>query len=219
MGRIQAVALALGPPGLALVAFLDSSFLSLPEIADLLVMVMVMQQKNHLLLYAASATAGSMMGCLVLYYVGLRGGSALVKRRFQSARVERTLAAFSRYGVMAVLLPSILPPPTPFKIFVLLAGVAEIGLGQFTAALAIGRGEHARLDAMLIDDLRPGTWVLAFRGAAVRTMSEDEAAQTNAALDALAAAMGGDVATVEASFRDLIDRKPQLPAHLQGGRS
>jgi hydrogenase assembly chaperone HypC/HupF len=86
-------------------------------------------------------------------------------------------------------------------------------------ALAIGRGEHARLDAMLIDDLRPGTWVLAFRGAAVRTMSEDEAAQTNAALDALAAAMGGDVATVEASFRDLIDRKPQLPAHLQGGRS
>jgi membrane protein YqaA with SNARE-associated domain len=149
MGRIQAVALALGPPGLALVAFLDSSFLSLPEIADLLVMVMVMQQKNHLLLYAASATAGSMMGCLVLYYVGLRGGSALVKRRFQSARVERTLAAFRRYGVMAVLLPSILPPPTPFKIFVLLAGVAEIGLGQFTAALAIGRGARYLIEGWL----------------------------------------------------------------------
>jgi len=111
--------------------------------------VMVMQQKNHLLLYAASATAGSMMGCLVLYYVGLRGGSALVKRRFQSARVERTLAAFRRYGVMAVLLPSILPPPTPFKIFVLLAGVAEIGLGQFTAALAIGRGARYLIEGWL----------------------------------------------------------------------
>ena len=54
-------------------------------------------------------------------------------------------------------------------------------------ALAVGRGEEARLDAMLVDDLRPGDWVLAFRGAAVRTMSEHEAAQTDAALDALAA--------------------------------
>jgi membrane protein YqaA with SNARE-associated domain len=149
MGRIQTVALALGPPGLALVAFLDSSFLSLPEIADLLVMVMVMQQKNRLLLYAASATAGSMLGCLVLYYLGLRGGSALVRRRLQTARVERTLAAFRRYGVMAVLLPSILPPPTPFKIFVLLAGVAEIGVGRFTTALAIGRGARYLVEGWL----------------------------------------------------------------------
>jgi len=86
-------------------------------------------------------------------------------------------------------------------------------------ALAVGRGEEARLDAMLVDDLRPGDWVLAFRGAAVRTMSEHEAAQTDAALDALAAVLAGDGAEVEAHFRDLIDREPQLPAHLQGGRT
>lgn len=87
-------------------------------------------------------------------------------------------------------------------------------------ALAVGRGEHERLDAMLIDDLRPGDWVLAFRGAAVRTMSDAEAAQTNAALDALAAVLAGaGGASVEAHFRDLIDREPRLPAHLQGGRT
>jgi hydrogenase expression/formation protein HypC len=86
-------------------------------------------------------------------------------------------------------------------------------------ALAVGRGEEARLDAMLLDDVRPGDWVLAFRGAAVRTMTEVEAAQTDAALDALAAALAGDGAAVEAHFRDLIDREPQLPAHLQGGRT
>lgn len=86
-------------------------------------------------------------------------------------------------------------------------------------ALAAGRGELVRLDAMLIDDLEPGAWVLAFRGAAVRTLSADEAAQTNAALDALAAVLAGDRAAIDEHFRDLISREPQLPAHLQGGRT
>jgi hydrogenase expression/formation protein HypC len=86
-------------------------------------------------------------------------------------------------------------------------------------ALAVGRGEQLRLDAMLIDGLEPGAWVLAFRGAAVRTLSDDEAAQTNAALDALAAVLAGDGAAIDEHFRDLVDREPQLPAHLQGGRS
>ena len=138
--RIQALALALGAPGLFLVAVLDSSILSLPEIADLLVIWMVVQHKNRLVLYAASATVGSIVGCLALYYIGRRGGDALVRNRFHPANVEKTLAAFRRYGVMAVLIPSILPPPAPFKIFVLLAGVAEIRPMQFVSAIAIGRG-------------------------------------------------------------------------------
>jgi membrane protein YqaA with SNARE-associated domain len=138
--RIQALALALGAPGLFLVAVLDSSILSLPEIADLLVIWMVVQHKNRLVLYAASATVGSIVGCLALYYIGRRGGDALVRKRFHPASVEKTLAAFRRYGVMAVLIPSILPPPAPFKIFVLLAGVAEIRPVQFVTAIAIGRG-------------------------------------------------------------------------------
>jgi membrane protein YqaA with SNARE-associated domain len=138
--RIQALALALGAPGLFIVAVLDSSILSLPEIADLLVIWMVVQHKSRLVLYASSATIGSIVGCLALYYIGRRGGDALVRKRFHPASVEKTLAAFRRYGVMAVLIPSILPPPAPFKIFVLLAGVAEIRPAQFVTAIAIGRG-------------------------------------------------------------------------------
>jgi membrane protein YqaA with SNARE-associated domain len=138
--RIQALALALGAPGLFLVAVLDSSILSLPEIADLLVIWMVVQHKSRLVLYASSATIGSIVGCLALYYIGRRGGDALVRKRFHPASVDRTLTTFRRYGVMAVLIPSILPPPAPFKIFVLLAGVAEIRPVQFVSAIAIGRG-------------------------------------------------------------------------------
>jgi len=160
VGRVQAFALALGAPGLFLVAFLDSSVLSLPEIADLLVIWMVIQHKQRLVLYAASATLGSIAGCLALYYIGLKGGDALVRKQFHSATVDRTLASFQRHGVMAVLIPSVLPPPAPFKIFVLLAGMAHISATEFTIAIAIGRGARYFAEALLA--LKYGDRTIAF---------------------------------------------------------
>jgi membrane protein YqaA with SNARE-associated domain len=137
---IQAAALSLGAPGLFIVAFLDSSFLSLPEINDLLLVIMVTQHKSRMVLYASSATLGSIAGCLALYYLGRKGGDAFVRRRFSAATVDKAIATFQNYGVMAVLIPSLLPPPAPFKIFVLLAGVAGISAPRFITAIAIGRG-------------------------------------------------------------------------------
>lgn len=136
---IEAVALGLGAPGLFLAAIADSSFLSLPEVVDILLIFMVTQHKSRVLLYATSATLGSIVGCLLLYGVG-RKGDQFIMRRFNAQRVERTLAAFRRYGIMAVLIPSLLPPPAPFKIFVLLSGAAGISTGRFVVAIAIGRG-------------------------------------------------------------------------------
>ena len=147
--RIQVLAMALGAPGIFLVAFLDSSILSLPEIADLLVIWMVTNNKSRLLLYVVTATAGSLLGCLLLYGIGRKGGASFVHKRFGSANVERTLNAFRRYGVMAVLIPSILPPPAPFKIFVLLAGVAEISVARFSTAILIGRGLRYTVEGLL----------------------------------------------------------------------
>jgi membrane protein YqaA with SNARE-associated domain len=122
---IQSTALALGGPGLFIIAFLDSSFLSLPEINDLLLIWMVTQHKARMPYYAAASMLGSVAGCLVLYYVG-RVSEQWVAKRFNADRLERTMKTFQRYGVMAVLVPSLLPPPAPFKVFVLLAGVAGI---------------------------------------------------------------------------------------------
>jgi membrane protein YqaA with SNARE-associated domain len=153
MGRIadwiQALALGLGAPGLFLVGFLDSSVLSLPEINDLLLVWMVTQHKSRMLLYATAATVGSLVGCLLLYYLGLKGGEALARRRFSTDAVERTLGVFQRHGAMAVLIPSLLPPPAPFKIFVLLAGIAEIRASRFVTAIVIGRGVRYLVLGML----------------------------------------------------------------------
>ena len=76
-----------------------------------------------------------------------------------------------------------------------------------------GRGRRERVNAMLLGDLLPGAWILAYQGSAVRAMSETEAQQTNQALDALEAAMhGGDV---DSFFADLVGREPTLPSHLK----
>ena len=146
---IQTLALAWGAPGIFLVAFLDSSVLSLPEIADLLIIYMVTSHRSRYVLYAASATLGSLLGCLVLFYIGKKAGEAVMRKRFKEAHFEKTMAAFRRHGVMAVLVPSILPPPAPFKIFVLLAGVAEISATRFSVAILIGRGARYFIEGWL----------------------------------------------------------------------
>src|SRR5439155_9020865 len=112
--RLSALALAIGAPGLFLVALIDSSFLPLPEFVDVLVVWMVVRHKFRLLLYVASATAGSLAGCLIVYYLGRKGGEALARRRFAASVVDRAAAVIRRHGIMAVLVTSILPPPTPF---------------------------------------------------------------------------------------------------------
>src|SRR6184192_1941862 len=158
--RLRALALALGAPGLFIIAFLDSSFLSLPEIADLLVVYMVTRHKARMLVYVVATLLGSMAGCLVMYFIGRKGGEALVRKRFASANIERTMASLRRHGLMAVLIPSLLPPPAPFKIFVLLAGVVGIPATRFAAAIAIGRG--VRYLALGLLAMRYGTRAQAY---------------------------------------------------------
>lgn len=144
----QAFALGLGGPGLFFIAFLDSSFLSLPEINDLLLVWMVSRHESRMLYYATCSTLGSIVGCLVLYYIG-RKGDQWVARRFSQARIDRAMKTFERYGAMAVFIPSLLPPPAPFKIFVLLAGISGVRIPRFVAAVAIGRGLRYFTEGML----------------------------------------------------------------------
>ena len=135
-GRIRVLALALGGPGLFVVAFLDSSFLPLPGIADVLLVITV----TRMLWYVGMTVAGSVAGCLALHYLGRKGGEALVRKKFTGEKIERAMAALQRNGVMAVLVPCLLPPPAPFKIFILLAGVVGISAAHLATAIAIGRG-------------------------------------------------------------------------------
>ena len=121
-------------------AMCDSSFLSLPEVNDLLLMTFSIKEPENMVKFATLTTLGSVIGCALLYTVGRKGGEAFMARRFASERVARVRHWFQRYGVLAVMVPSLLPPPTPFKIFVLSAGAFGISWPKFLTAIVIGRG-------------------------------------------------------------------------------
>ena len=123
---VQGFALALGGPGLFLIAFLDSSFLSFPEVVDLLIILLTIQHPHRMLYYALLSTLGSIAGCLVLFLLARKGGEAFLRKRLHERHIERATRGRQKLRAAGVLVPSLLPPPAPFKIFVLAAGVAQV---------------------------------------------------------------------------------------------
>src|SRR5215212_806733 len=101
---------------------------------------MVTQNKSRMLYYAAMATLGSVAGCYAIYYLAGKGGEAFLRKRLKRGNMERTLAAYQRHGLLALMVPALLPPPAPFKLFVLAAGVARVRPVQFVTAIAVARG-------------------------------------------------------------------------------
>jgi membrane protein YqaA with SNARE-associated domain len=136
---IAATLPALGMGGIFLASFLDSSFVSLPLINDLLVIEMSVLRPGRMPLYAATATLGSLAGCLVLFFLARKGGEVYFQRhaRGRAARIRDWLR---RNEFLAVAVPAILPPPMPFKLFVLGAGVFQGDVRPFSLALIVGRG-------------------------------------------------------------------------------
>jgi membrane protein YqaA with SNARE-associated domain len=137
---IYGFALAIGGPGIFVIAFLDSSFISLPQINDVLVVLSVTQNKPWMPYYALMATLGSIAGCYVIYYLAEKGGEAFLKRRLRAGHTERALALYRRHGVLALMVPALLPPPAPFKLFVLMAGFAGVRPLKFVLAVGVARG-------------------------------------------------------------------------------
>ena len=129
-----------GGLGLFFVAFCDSSFLSLPEINDILIFYFCTREKERAYYYVLMATLGSATGCLALYWLGRWKGYGFLRKRYGDRRLEEALPLFQRYGMLAVIGPALMPPPFPFKVFVLSAGVFGLSQLRFVSAVLLGRG-------------------------------------------------------------------------------
>ena len=136
--KIIAFAGGLGAPGLLLISFLDSSVLSFPIINDLLLIQLSMQRHERMPLYALMAAVGSVAGCVLLYFLARLGGEAYFHRK-AGARAHAIRHWVERNGFGGMLIAALLPPPTPFKIFVFAAGVFEAPVFGFTAAITLAR--------------------------------------------------------------------------------
>jgi membrane protein YqaA with SNARE-associated domain len=136
--KIVVFAGALGAPGLFLISFLDSSVLTFPVINDLLLIELSIQKPARMPLYAAMAMTGSVLGCVLLYYIAKKGGEAFFHRKAgERGHAIRRWVVKNGFGGM--LAAALLPPPTPFKIFVFAAGVFNVPLSSFTSAIALAR--------------------------------------------------------------------------------
>jgi membrane protein YqaA with SNARE-associated domain len=136
--KIVAFAGGLGAPGLFLISFLDSSVLTFPVINDLLLIELCIQRPGRMPLYASMAALGSVLGCVLLFFLARKGGDALFRSKV-GARAETIRRWVEKNGFGGILVAALLPPPTPFKFFVLAAGVFEMPLVSFASAIAIAR--------------------------------------------------------------------------------
>jgi len=129
----------MGGGGLFVVTFLDSSILSFPLIADALVIELSSERPARMPYYALMAALGSLAGCIWLYWLAQKGGEAYFHRHAGRGAL-RARGWVDRNAFLSVFIPAILPPPFPFKVFVLAAGVFQVPLRTFVVALLLGRG-------------------------------------------------------------------------------
>ena len=137
--RLSEYLITFGAFGLFVVALLDSTFVPLPSSVDALMLLLSTAYPSWMLLYAFMATTGSALGCLILYLISRRAGARALNR-FSERRKARVKHLIERYDMMAVLVATLLPPPFPFKLFVVTAGVFRFSLVRFMLAIVIGRG-------------------------------------------------------------------------------
>ena len=127
----------LGIWGVFAIAFADSALLGMP--VDAIVAYYVYQDHRKLLFYVRMASLGSVIGSIPLYIIGYLGGEKVLRKRITEERFQRIHRSFEEHEFWALMFPAMLPPPMPFKIFVLGAAVFEMRFRDFVAAMFAGR--------------------------------------------------------------------------------
>ena len=127
----------LGIWGVFVIAFADSALLGMP--VDFVVATYVYQDRARLLVYIAMASLGSALGSIPLYIIGYLGGEKVLRKRISEERFLKIHRSFEQHEFWALMFPGMLPPPTPFKIFVLGAAVFEMRFRDFLVAIFLGR--------------------------------------------------------------------------------
>lgn len=161
---IMAILGPLGAWGVLGFAAVDASALGMP--LDAIVGGYAYAHPSKFLLYSLMAAIGGALGSLVIYAIGYKTGDVLLAKRIGEARFNKIKASFDKHEFWALMLPSMLPPPTPFKLFVLSAGVAEMNIGRFLLAIFLGRLLRFSIECYLI--IKYGPEVIAFVGSAFR---------------------------------------------------
>jgi membrane protein YqaA with SNARE-associated domain len=140
--------------GIGALALLDSS--SIPVPMDAFIAYSVWHDKSRFVFYCIAAAAGSAIGGLLPYGLGRAGGELFLLKRINRERFERIRARFERQEFLAMMIPSMLPPPTPWKLFAFAAGVFEMRIVPYMLAVFCGRMARWLVLSLLVLKLGPG---------------------------------------------------------------
>src|ERR1035437_1412787 len=151
---LLAILLPWGPWGVLAIAALDAAALGMP--LDLVVAQFVWADKSRFLLYCFMGALGGALGSLPVYWIGYKGGEELLVKRIGRERFEKIHARFEKSEFLTLALPAMLPPPTPFKLFVLGAGVAEMSVWRFLLGVFAGRMARFLILSFLTLKFGPG---------------------------------------------------------------
>lgn len=144
----------LGIWGVLTIAALDGGFIGLPM--DVVVAGYVYTDRSHFFWYAVLASVGSVLGSIVVYGIGYLGGEGLLRKRISADRFAKLHSSFDQHPFWALMLPAMLPPPTPFKLFVLAASVFEMEFVRFVLAIFSGRMVRFLILSLLTLKFGPG---------------------------------------------------------------
>lgn len=134
---LKGALLPLGPWGVFIIGALDSAAVGLP--LDPVVAGFVYLNPHLFWLYAIMASLGSAAGSMILYFIGYKGGEALLEKRMSKARFAKIKKSFEDHEFLALMFPAMLPPPTPYKLIVLSAAAFEMDWHKFLLAIFLGR--------------------------------------------------------------------------------
>jgi membrane protein YqaA with SNARE-associated domain len=143
----------LGFWGVAGIGLVDAAAIPVPM--DLIIAGWVWADKTHFYLYVLAAAFGSAVGGLLPFFLGRAGGELFLMKRINRQRYEQLLGRFEKQEFMAMMIPSILPPPTPWKLFVIAAGVFEMKITTFMLSVFVGRVIRYLVTAILTIEYGP----------------------------------------------------------------
>lgn len=145
---LQALVLKFGGAGMFAVTFFDSSFLAFPFFPDAVVMQLCVANPARMPYYVFMAAAGSLCGCILIYLLAKKGGEAYFHRHARG-KAEKIKEWVEHNAFLSAFIPAILPPPFPFKPFVLAQGVFQVPARTFIAAILLGRALRYGLEGIL----------------------------------------------------------------------
>src|SRR5256714_13959441 len=143
------VPIVVAGPAMILIGALDSSLLSLPEVNDYLVVARCYTHPRAVFFFPMFAAIGSVLGCLLLYTILSRGGRAVLHSKFRVEHIERVESWYARFGILALAVPALLPPPMPFKVFVATAGALQFPRRRFLMTVLIARSLRYYVEGVL----------------------------------------------------------------------